>query len=174
MKYKNPIVKTIGFFLKFTQTNKTMNKIFLFISFALISITTQAQEIKWMSFNEAVKAQKKNKKPIFIDVYTAWCGPCKILDKKTFSNPETAKFINDNYNAVKFDAEGNEEIVFNKMTYKNPGYKPERKNSRNAMHEFTGFLKIQGYPSMVVINNKGQIQKTIVGFKTSEELKKEL
>lgn len=151
-----------------------MKKIFLFVLFALVSISTQAQEIKWMTFNEAIAAQKKNKKPIFMDVYTAWCGPCKLLDSRTFSDEKFAEFINKNYNPVKFNAEGNEEIAFNKMTYKNPGYKPERKNSRNAMHEFTGFLKIQGYPSMVVINNKGQIQKTIVGYKTAEELKTEL
>lgn len=151
-----------------------MNKLIAFVLFALISISTQAQEIKWMSFNEAITAQKKNKKPIFMDVYTVWCGPCKILDKQTFSNPEIAKYINENYNPVKFNAEGNEEIKFNKLTYKNPGYQETRKNSRNAMHEFISFLKIQGYPSMVIINNKGQIQKSIVGFRTADELKSEL
>lgn len=151
-----------------------MKKIFLFVFISLISLSTQAQEIKWMTFNEAIAAQKKNKKPIFMDVYTAWCGPCKLLDSRTFSNPEVIKHINENYNPVKFNAEGNEEISFNKMTYKNPGYKEERKNSRNAMHEFAGFLRIQGYPSMVVLNNKGQVQKTIVGFVTAEELKSDL
>jgi len=127
-----------------------------------------------MTFNEAITAQQKNKKPIFIDVYTSWCGPCKLLDSRTFRDSEIIKHINDNYNPVKFNAEGNEEIKFNKMTYKNPGYKEERKNSRNAMHEFAGFLKIQGYPSMVIINNKSQIEKTIVGFRTAEELRVDL
>lgn len=150
-----------------------MNKIFLFIAIALISITSQAQEIKWMSFNEAVTAQKKNKKPIFMDVYTTWCGPCKLLDSKTFTDPEISKYINENFNPVKFNAEGNEVVNFGKMSYKNPGYKEERKNSRNAMHEFAYFLKIQGYPSMVILNNKNQIQKTIVGYRTPEQLKAE-
>lgn len=151
-----------------------MKKIFLFVVFALLSITTQAQEIKWMSFNEAITAQKKNKKPIFIDVYTSWCGPCKMLDKNTFSDPKIAKEINDKYNPVKFNAEGNEEISFNKKLYKNEAYNESRKNSRNNMHAFTGFLKIQGYPSMVVINNKAQIEKTIVGYRTADQLKAEL
>jgi len=151
-----------------------MNKIFLFISFALISIKSQAQEIKWMTFNEAVTAQKKNKKPIFIDVYTVWCGPCKLLDRKTFTDPEIAKFINENYNAVKFNGEGNEVVTLGKMTYKNPGYQETRKNSRNSMHEFTTFLKIQGYPSMVILDSKGKIKKSIVGFHTAEQLKAEL
>lgn len=151
-----------------------MKKIIAFVLFALISISTQAQEIKWMNFNEAIAAQKKNKKPIFMDVYTAWCGPCKILDKQTFTNPEIIKIINEKYNPVKFNAEGDEVINFKRMTYKNPGYKEDRKNSRNAMHEFTGFLKVQGYPSMVIINNKGQIQKSIIGFRTADELKSDI
>jgi thioredoxin-related protein len=151
-----------------------MKKIFFLLFISLITLSTQAQEIKWMSFNEAVAAQKKNKKPIFIDVYTAWCGPCKLLDSRTFSDPSVAKLINEKYNAVKFNAEGNEVVTLGKMTYKNPGYKEDRKNSRNAMHEFAYFLKVQGYPAMVVLNNKQQIQKTILGFRTPEELKQEI
>lgn len=151
-----------------------MKKIFFLLFISLITLSTQAQEIKWMTFNEAVAAQKKNKKPIFIDVYTAWCGPCKLLDSRTFSDPSVAKLINEKYNAVKFNAEGNEVVILGKMTYKNPGYKEDRKNSRNAMHEFAYFLKVQGYPAMVVLNNKQQIQKTILGFRTPEELKQEI
>ena len=80
--------------------------IFLFV-FALGSLVAQAQEIKWMTLNEALAAQKKVPKPIFMDVYTDWCGPCKMLDKNTFSNPEVAAFISKNYYAVKFNCEGN-------------------------------------------------------------------
>ena len=45
-----------------------------------LSFTTfQAQEIKWMTMNEALAAQKKVPKKIFMDVYTTWCGPCKAI-----------------------------------------------------------------------------------------------
>ena len=52
----------------------------------LIAGITSAQEINWMSMNEALNAQKKNPKKIFIDVYTVWCGPCRMLSEKTFKN----------------------------------------------------------------------------------------
>ena len=39
------------------------------------TITLEAQEIKWMTFDQAIAAQKKKPKKIFIDVYTSWCGP---------------------------------------------------------------------------------------------------
>ncbi|MBA5791215.1 thioredoxin fold domain-containing protein [Flavobacterium sp. xlx-214] len=147
-----------------------MKKIFLFVVFALISITTQAQEVKWMTMKDAIAAQKKNKKPIFIDAYTVWCGPCKMLDQNTFSDAKVAKLLNEKYNPVKFNSEGNEEIQFGGKLYKNPNYQEARKNSRNGMHEFTEFLKVPGYPTMSVINAKGTIEKSIVGYKSAEEL----
>src|SRR5690606_41789628 len=55
--------------------------------------------IKWMTFNEALELQKKKPKKIFMDVYTDWCGPCKMLDKQTFRNPDVVKYINEHYYA---------------------------------------------------------------------------
>jgi len=138
-----------------------------------ISFSSQAQEIKWMRFNDAVNAQKKNKKPIFMDVYTPWCGPCKLLDKQTFSDPKVIKYINENFNPVKFNAEGNEEITFNKVAYTNKNYDERRKNSRNSMHDFADFLKVPGYPAMVIIYKNGK-NKQIIGFKSPDELLKEI
>ena len=91
-----------------------MKKSILLALFTLVSFVTTAQEVKWMTMKEAVAAQKKNKKPIFIDAYTVWCGPCKMLDKNTFSDPKVAETINKKYNPVKFNAEGNEEIQFDR------------------------------------------------------------
>ena len=45
---------------------------------------------------------------------------------------------------------------------------------RNAMHEFTGFLRVPGYPSMIVIDEKGSVKKTIVGYKTPEQLRADI
>lgn len=147
-----------------------MKKSILLVLFTMASFVSQAQEIKWMSMKDALTAQKKNKKPIFIDAYTVWCGPCKMLDKNTFSDAKVAKTINEKYNPVKFNAEGNEEIQFGGKLYKNAGYQESRANSRNAMHEFTGFLQVPGYPTMIIINPDGKIAKSIVGYNTPDDL----
>ena len=56
-------------------------KPYFFITLALIfnSNLILAQKIQWMSFSEAQEAQKKEPKKIFMDVYTEWCGPCKMI-----------------------------------------------------------------------------------------------
>ncbi|MTG96969.1 MULTISPECIES: thioredoxin family protein [Myroides] len=146
-----------------------MKKIFLLFTISMLSFTLQAQEIKWMTFNEATEAQKKNPKPIFMDAFTEWCTPCKMLDKMTFTDSKVVEHINKNYYAVKFNAEGNEEINHKGNKYTNPGFDPERKN-KNATHDFTMFLRIPGYPSMVIFDSKGEVTKTIVGYQTPEKL----
>jgi len=131
-------------------------------------------QVKWMTMQEAVKAQKKNKKPIFIDAYTVWCGPCKMLDKNTFSDAKVVEILNQNYNPVKFNAEGNEEIQFAGKLYKNPSYQEKRKNSRNGVHEFARAIGVRAYPTMVVIDASGKMSKNILGYRNPQQLLAEL
>ena len=87
---------------------------FIAIAILLLTATTvaTAQQIKWMTFDEAIAAQKKNPKKIFVDIYTNWCGPCKMLSSNTFTNKDLAKYVNDNYYPVKFNGEGNELVNY--------------------------------------------------------------
>ena len=104
-----------------------------------------------------------------MDVYTTWCGPCKLLDKKTFGDKEVAKFINKNYYPVKFNAEGPEEITYQDFTYTNPNYQLARKG-RNATHFFADALKLTGYPSIVFFQENGTLIQSLTGYKTPQEL----
>ncbi|AXT51537.1 DUF255 domain-containing protein [Aquimarina sp. BL5] len=141
----------------------------LFLIGFLFVLPTQAQEIKWMSMNDALEAQKKTPKKIFMDVYTNWCGPCKLLDKNTFHNKDVVEYVNSNYYAVKFNGEGTEEIRYNDFTYTNPNHNPDRKG-RNSQHFFANALKISGYPSIVFFDEKGNLIAPVVGYKTPQQL----
>ncbi|WP_430614230.1 thioredoxin family protein [Flavobacterium sp. JP2137] len=150
-----------------------MKKLILLIVIALVGASASAQEIKWITFQEAIKAQKANPKPIFMDVYTSWCGPCKMLDQNTFTDSAVIEQINSKFYAVKFNAEGNEKIEFAGKTFGNPNYDANRAG-RNGMHEFTAFLRVPGYPSMVIIEKDGTIKKTLVGYKVPQQLLQEI
>ena len=124
-----------------------MRKIAFVIVLTLsMSFTSIAQNINWVTFEQALALQKKNPKKIMMDVYTNWCGPCKMLDKNTFQNPDVAKYVNDNYYAVKFDAEGNEKINYKGNSYDNKGYKAEMASRRNSVHDLTHALQVNAYP----------------------------
>ncbi len=148
-----------------------MKNIFLTLFLLLGTLSIQAQEIKWLTLDEAIARQKKNPKPIFMNVYTDWYEPCKMLDNETFKDPDVIDFVNKNYYAVKFNAEGNIKLTYKGISYDNPSYDSNRRG-RNSAHEFTKFLKVSGYPSMYILDKNGNVTQNVVGYKTDKELLK--
>ena len=61
-------------------------------------------------WSEALDMAKAQGKPIFLDAYTDWCGWCKEMDKKTFSNASVAKVMNESFVCVKMEMETGEGI----------------------------------------------------------------
>ena len=106
-----------------------------------------------MSLNDVAEAQKTNPKNVLIDVYTNWCGPCKLMDKNTFSNPDIIRIINENYYAVKFNAEGNDTVKFMDKVFTNPNFDSTKTQRRNSSHQFTRFLGVNAYPSTLFFDS---------------------
>jgi len=147
-----------------------MNKLILTVLFLGLGSCIKAQEtIKWVSFNQAIELQKKNPKKIFMDVYTDWCGPCKMLDKQTFHNADVIKYINENYYAVKFNGEGKEEINYQGKAYTNPRH-VEGKTGRNSTHDFTDALQVNAYPTMLFFDETGTPIHSVKSFLKPKQL----
>ena len=68
--------------------------------------------IHWMTFEQAEQKMKEHPKKVLVDIYTGWCGWCKVMEKKTYSNPQLIQYVNDHFYAVKFDAEQKTPITF--------------------------------------------------------------
>ncbi|SFF07050.1 Protein of unknown function, DUF255 [Chitinophaga sp. CF118] len=73
----------------------------------IIPIFVHAQVSSGIKFSTAknlqevlMQAQKENK-PIFVDAYATWCGPCKMMDRDVFSNQQVADYVNANFIAIK-------------------------------------------------------------------------
>ncbi len=93
--------------------------IFIALSFAIKPQPASSEGgIKWMSWKDMQEAQKKEHRKVFVDVYTGWCGWCKRMDASTFKDAYIVKYVNDNFYAVKFDAETKENINFKGKDYK--------------------------------------------------------
>ncbi|MEB8329703.1 DUF255 domain-containing protein [Flavobacteriaceae bacterium KMM 6897] len=141
-------------------------KFLLCIGIALISFSITAQEVAWISWDEAVKKSQTDKKPkkIFIDVYTDWCGWCKKMDKDTFQNPEVASYMAKNFYMVKMDGEGKDPIEFKGKTYK---FVPQ---GRNGYHEFAAAL-MQGkmsYPTTIFLDEQLNMLSPVPGYQKPE------
>jgi len=107
--------------------------------------------IKWMTFEQAIKESQKNKKKVFIDVYTDWCGWCKKMDASTFSNEKLAVYVNKNFYAVKLDAESMKTFEFRGKTL--------------SERELAGqVFNVTAYPTTVYLDENFDILSPIPGY----------
>lgn len=109
----------------------------------LISANAQASD-KGIEFFEGTLEElmayaKQEDKAIFIDAYTPWCGPCKVMEKKVFVLPEVSDFYNNFYVSYKLNMESKEGAAFAKQ------------------HD------VNVYPTYLYLNANGEEQKRAIG-----------
>lgn len=98
------------------------NNLLIFIFFLLGIQNSFAQKkeketIHWLTFEQLKDSMASNPKKIFVDIYTDWCGPCKLMDKKVFPKADVVKLMNENYYAVKLNSETADSLNFNGKDY---------------------------------------------------------
>lgn len=112
-------------------------------------VKEEAAGIKFsnLTYAEALKLSEKTGKPIFIDCYTVWCGPCKLLAKNTFTDSTVGTFFNENFINLKIEME---------------------KDADGP--ELSRLFKVRAYPTLLFINGKGELVKQSLGYVTPEQL----
>lgn len=86
-----------------------MKKIFLILlGLALFYPALAQTNFRDVTYREAIAAAKAEKKQVFIDFYTSWCGPCKMMMKNVFPLKEVGDYLNARFVCVKIDAEKGE------------------------------------------------------------------
>lgn len=104
-------------------------------------------EFSQVSLEKAQKQASKSGKLIFIDAYTDWCGPCKRMAATTFMDPEVAEFFNENFVNLKVEME---------------------KDADGP--EIAQRYRVRAYPTLLFIDGDGNLKKTVIGFKSKNQL----
>ncbi|MEM6320799.1 MAG: DUF255 domain-containing protein [Bacteroidota bacterium] len=131
-----------------------------------MSLTSFAQQVNWMSWEDAIAANEVEPRKIFVDVYTQWCAYCKKMDRETFSNQYVAKYLNENYYPVKLDAQQKNDIF-----YKNKIYRFVNRGGKNSYHELAAEI-MNGrlsYPTIVFLNEDEKVIQSIPGYRGALE-----
>jgi len=134
----------------------------------VVSQSADGSVVKWLTFEQAVEKSKVEKRKIFIDVYTDWCGWCKVMDKKTFNEPAVAKLLNEEFYPVKFNAEQREDVVFNGTTFKFIEY-----GGRGTHQLAAALLNNQlSYPTVVFLDEDFKMLLPLPGYRQAPEFHK--
>lgn len=110
-----------------------------------LSAQNRAIEFETGSWVEVIQKAKKENKPIFVDAFAVWCGPCKWMAKSVFTNDTVADFYNSNFVNVKMDMEKGEGIELAKK------------------------WKIQAYPTLLYFSPEGEMIHRICGAYPANE-----
>src|SRR5476649_868391 len=77
----------------------------------LVFINAHAQDVVYSnnkSWSEVLSLSASSGKPVFVDVFTTWCGPCKRMDAEVFTQPRVYQKMNTDFIDYKIDAEKGE------------------------------------------------------------------
>lgn len=92
------------------------------------------------SWDDVLATADRENKLIFLDAYTTWCGPCKMMSAHTFTDAEVGRFFNANFVNAKFDMEKGE--------------------GRALARRYN----VRAYPTLLFINGDGELVHQGLGY----------
>ncbi|HLT93826.1 MAG TPA: thioredoxin domain-containing protein [Membranihabitans sp.] len=122
---------------KFTITSVFL----LLISFAFGQI-----DFRDGSWEELLKMAQMEDKPVFVDAYAVWCGPCKRMASEVFTQESVGDFFNKNFINAKIDMEKGEGPTIGSK------------------------YGVTAYPTLLFISPEGELMHKAIGYQTADRL----
>lgn len=115
----------------------------------LLTFNAPARQLSWQEipFEQAQAAARSENKPILVDFTASWCGACKELEAKTFSD-EKVSFEAGRFVAVKIDATDDEDPV---------------------VEQLMSNLSVVGLPTVILFDSKGNEVKRFTDFVRADQ-----
>ncbi|WP_339926059.1 DUF255 domain-containing protein [uncultured Cyclobacterium sp.] len=129
----------------------------LIVLLVFVQQLSKAQNsIEWHSFEEVIEKTAEEPKMILVDVYTDWCGWCKKMDKNTFTDPKVIAYVNENFYAVKLNAEDRKK----KFEFKGKEYTGQK---------MAYSMKVNSYPNFVIMDAAMENITQLPGYREADD-----
>ena len=139
-------------------------KRFLLIICVFLVLSSKAQEINWVTFEELPALSQEKQKPIMVFIHTDWCRYCLMQEQNTFSDSTVVADLNENYYCIKLNAESDSTISFLNRDYNKNG-------NTHALSWVLGAEDNQlSLPTTVTLSPYFQITNRWVGYISKEQL----
>lgn len=126
--------------------------------------------LNWLTIQTAETVGNPTDKLFLLDMYTDWCGWCKRMEERTFSDPEVQAYLDEHFYLIKMNAETKDPQIFKGKTY---DWQPGGRNGINklALELLDGR---QSYPAMVYFDQDLNKIDLKPGFKRADQFMEDL
>ena len=133
---------------------------FLVLSLSSVNVgeRNESQPIAWVTIEEVENLIKEEPRKVFVDVYTTWCGPCKLMDRTTFKDEKVTDYIEANYYAVKLNADSPNLIKF--------------RGKQISEKDLAQSFQVQGYPTIILMDEELGSIKSTLGYMKAGQFKR--
>ena len=126
--------------------------------------------VRWMSFEQLSDSLSVKPKKVFIDFYTGWCTYCRKMDKVVFTDPEVVKELNDDFYAVRMNAESRDTIYFEGQAFIND----QLGKTRNPVHQLAQLLATRdgqfAPPALIILDETFTVKNRYFEFLSSKKM----
>lgn len=146
-----------------------MKKIIIVILSLCACSGVQAQnrsiDFRPMPWEKVLRTAGKEKRLVFVDCYTSWCGPCKTMARDVFTRDSVADFFNQHFVCVKLDMEKEGKPLAAKYHVSSyPTFLFIDPETEQMVHAFVGFreaaqLRTEGGVALDVRNNLSGLER---------------
>lgn len=128
-----------------------MKRIFFFFLLFVAIENTFGQGIEFFhgTWSEAIATAQNEKKPIFVDAFTTWCGPCKFMAANVFTVDSVGDYYNQNFINYKYDME------------------------KGDGPEFAKTYRVTAYPTLLYLDENGKVLHRTMGARQPSDFIKE-
>lgn len=116
----------------------------------MAAVATAQTDFRKLTYAEALQAAKAERKQVFVDFFTTWCGPCKLMAREVFPTKTVGDYMNAHFVSLQIDAEKGEGVALAQR------------------------FKVRAYPTFVIINADDTEAARTEGYRPADQFVSEL
>ena len=112
--------------------------------------TKAVKKLEWLAFDAAADKAARQNKHLIVDVYTTWCGWCRVMERETYGNPQVASYLTDNFVLAKVNGESPNKLHWH--------------GEELSERQFARKVGVTGYPATYFMKPDAEMLGGVPGF----------